>query len=75
MGFPMFGSTRGTAVCPFLALLLAKTLNEGAKKGHTAVPLEYNMALGENMGSFESRPPQLRFFSSPGGKDRVGFYY
>eukprot|EP00392_Amoebophrya_sp_AT5.2_P005513 g5522.t1 len=27
----------------------------------------YNMGLGENMGSFESRPPQLRFFSSPGG--------
>jgi len=25
------------------------------------------MGLGENMGSFESRPPQLRFFSSPGG--------
>ncbi|CAD7934069.1 unnamed protein product [Amoebophrya sp. A25] len=25
----------------------------------------YNMGLGEAMGSFESRPPQLRFFSSP----------
>merc|ERR1711865_552646 len=27
----------------------------------------YNLALGEQMASFESRPPQLRFFSSPGG--------
>jgi len=27
----------------------------------------FNLALGENMASFESRPPQLRFFSSPGG--------
>lgn len=27
----------------------------------------YNMALGEKKSSFVGRPPQLRFFSSPGG--------
>lgn len=27
----------------------------------------YNMALGESKRTFQSRPPQLRFFSSPGG--------
>merc|ERR1711865_1434 len=27
----------------------------------------YNMALGEEKKTFASRPPQLRFFSSPGG--------